>query len=74
MSHHAEEKGASTYFDAQYENYGGKKRFRVRHPAHQGDLVVAAPAEEAAIKAAADHWGEAWRRYSFYAYCEVTTA
>ena len=65
-------KGTSTYYDAAFEDYEGTKRFEVRHPAHKNGIRVMAPDDSSAIVAAADFWGESWRAYSFYAYCEVT--
>ena len=57
--------------DAAYENYTGRKRFEVEHPAHRRRIIVAAPNEDSAIVAAAARWGERWQEYSFYAYCRV---
>lgn len=63
-----------TYFDCRFEDYEGTKRYTVAHPAHSGELRVAAPDEASAIVAAADRWGETWTEYRFYAYCNVIAA
>ena len=60
------------YFDVAYKDCKGIKRFVIRHPARKFEIRVAAPTPEAAIVAAADYWGEAWTKYSFYAFCEVS--
>lgn len=60
-----------TYYDCCFDDYTGTKRFVVTHPAHRGELRVAAPDEASAIVAAANRWGEAWTQYRFYAYCNV---
>lgn len=57
--------------DVAYENYTGRKRFEVEHPAHRRRIIVAAPNADSAIVAAAARWGERWQKYSFYAYCRV---
>lgn len=57
--------------DVAYENYTGRKRFEVEHPAHRRRIVVAAPNADSAIVAAAARWGERWQAYNFYAYCRV---
>lgn len=67
----APSKTEKTYYDCRFEEYGGTNRFTVKHPAHFGELRVAAPDEASAIVAAADRWGERWQDYSFYAYCVV---
>lgn len=59
------------FCDIAYEDYKGNKRFTVTHPAHAGELTVAAPDENTALVAAANYWGETWTRYGYYAYCNV---
>lgn len=57
--------------DGVFEHYKGKKRFVVRHES-LGECRVAAPDQDSAIVAAADHFGQDWTRIAFYAYCTVT--
>lgn len=56
---------------AVFEDYGGKKRWYVKHPKYQ-QIIVAAPDDVSTMVAAAECWGERWQSYSFYPYCDVT--
>ena len=58
-------------YDVQFEKYSGKKRYAVRHPDYRREVVVAAPAAEAAIAAFAKMHNRAWTEYAFYAFCDV---
>ena len=62
---------ADKFFNCSFGNYTGKQRYMVKHPSHMGELIVRAPDDNAAIKAAGDYWGEDWLRYDFYAYCDA---
>ena len=55
---------------AVFEGYKGKILYRVSHPKYK-PIIVSAPAEEAAIKAAADYYGISWTSYEFYAWCNT---
>ena len=57
--------------DAIFDGYTGRGRFYVMHEA-LSTCRVAARTPEAAIVAAAKHFGRRWQDYSFYAYCVVT--
>ena len=59
-------------YDVAFGDYAGTKRWYVRHPAYQNSLTVAAPDDNAAMKAAADYWGQPFTAYAFYAYATVT--
>lgn len=65
---------AEKFFDCSFGDYTGKGRWRVMHPKFNRELIVRAPDDNAAIKAAGDYWGEDWIRYDFYAYCNVMKA
>lgn len=58
-------------YDVQFEKYGGNKRWAVCHPDYKKEIVVAAPAAEAAIVAFAEKHNRAWTEYTFYAFCNV---
>ena len=45
-------------YDVAFDDYTGVKRWYVRHPAYQNSLTVAAPDENAAMKAAKEKANE----------------
>ena len=61
-------------YKACFGDYKGAVRYEVYHPAHKETLLVAAPDEYAAMKAAGDYWGDNWLSYDFYPNCVVTKA
>lgn len=61
------------FFQAQFNTYGGKKRFAVKHPDFKEEVVCAAPNADSAIVAAASYWKRDWTRIAFYAYYSVRT-
>lgn len=61
------------YCDCRFGDYGGRLRWRVTHPKYR-DAIVAAPDDIAAIKAAADWWGDDWLDNWFYIHCKVYKA
>ncbi len=63
-------KDETEHVDAVFEDYTGKKRFTVEHAAHP-PMTVAAPDENSAMVAAAEHAGLRWQSYSYYAYARV---
>lgn len=65
---------AGKFYDCCFGDYKGRLRWIVSHPKHQNDLIVSAPDDIAAIKAAGDYWGENWLSYEFYPYCTVRKA
>lgn len=62
---------AEKQFDCSFGDYKGRLRYLVKHPKFQRELIVRAPDDRAAIKAAGDYYGEDWTDYWFYAYCDV---
>ena len=59
-------------YDTVFKEYGGVKRWRVRHGGRV--CIAAAPDEDSAMVAAAQLWGCRWQEYAFYAYCIVQKA
>jgi hypothetical protein len=62
---------AEKFYNCSFGDYKGRCRYVVKHPKFKGELIVRAPDDNAAIKAAGDYWGEDWIRYEFYAYCDA---
>lgn len=62
---------ADDFFDCKFQEYGGKKRYIVKHPDFP-DTTVAAPAETPALVAAAEYRNRRWQDIAWYAYVNVT--
>ena len=61
---------SNKHYDASFGDYTGRTRWLVKHAMYQ-DCVARAPDDIAAIKAAADWWGEDWLEAQFYMNCKV---